>query len=149
MDGDTSMEWMYSTAMTPMGSVSWGELEGFGELLMGLLGLMPGFANLGSRMKMAPAVPINGYYPGGRGVMYERFASAVSPAMAVNSTATPDATMVIPSGYSSPMNVADNYSSRMKAFFIPPKSGKYRFVIASDDSSYLQMTSKDPVTGMA
>src|SRR5437868_410349 len=45
----------------------------------------------------------------------------------------PDDTF-IDSSFEAPVNFADNYGQRMRAFLLPPVSGSYIFFIASDDN---------------
>ena len=48
----------------------------------------------------------------------------------------PDALTALTS-FASPVNTADSYGSRIRAYVTPPSSGDYQFFIASDDSSQL------------
>lgn len=44
-----------------------------------------------------------------------------------------------------PVDIADNYGSRIRALLVPPVTGTYRFLLASDDSSLLRLsTSTNP-----
>jgi len=52
----------------------------------------------------------------------------------------PDATTTITDFFEAPTNVADNYGQRMRGYFIAPQTGSYTFVIASDDSSELWLS---------
>jgi autotransporter-associated beta strand protein len=51
----------------------------------------------------------------------------------------PDALVAL-SSFASPVNVADNYGSRIRGYVSPALDGDYRFFIASDDSSQLKLS---------
>ena len=42
--------------------------------------------------------------------------------------------------FSTAVDVADNFGSRVRAYLVPPSSGSYRFYIASDDASQLKLS---------
>ena len=42
--------------------------------------------------------------------------------------------------FEAPVNVADNYGTRMRGFFVAPQNGAYTFAIASDDNSELWLS---------
>ena len=51
----------------------------------------------------------------------------------------PDALTAL-SSFASPVDTADSYGSRIRAYVTPPSSGDYQFFIASDDSSQLKFS---------
>ena len=51
----------------------------------------------------------------------------------------PDALTALTS-FASPVNTADSYGSRIRAYVTPPSSGDYQFFIASDDASQLKFS---------
>jgi autotransporter-associated beta strand protein len=51
------------------------------------------------------------------------------------------------SSFDSGTNYADNYGSRIRARFIPPATGNYRFYLASDDNSQLWFSSNASGSG--
>jgi len=56
--------------------------------------------------------------------------------------APPDATMKL-SNLEAPSNRADNFGARLRTIIVPPKSGNYKFFIASDDNGELYLSSSD------
>ena len=53
---------------------------------------------------------------------------------------TPSSTTILTNGFETPVNVADNYGQRLRAFLVPPITGFYTFWIASDDQSVLSLS---------
>jgi hypothetical protein len=53
---------------------------------------------------------------------------------------TPDSTSTITDFFEAPTNAADNYGQRMRGYFIPSQTGNHTFVIASDDTSELWLS---------
>ena len=45
--------------------------------------------------------------------------------------------------FGGPWGLADNYSSRVSGFFVPPTTGDYVFFLSSDDGSYLYLSTDD------
>lgn len=85
----------------------------------------------------------------GTGILRETFTgisgTAVSnltsaPAYIAN---TPATTEILTTAFEAPTNYADNYGQRLRGYFIAPVTGTYRFVIASDDSSELWLSTSD------
>src|SRR5712671_4598943 len=52
---------------------------------------------------------------------------------------TPTFDGILTNGYESPTDVYDSYGQRLRALVIPPVTGAYYFVIASDDNSQLYL----------
>ena len=48
--------------------------------------------------------------------------------------------LVALTNFASPVNIGDNYGSRIRALLVPPVTGDYRFFIASDDNSQLKFS---------
>jgi len=59
---------------------------------------------------------------------------------------SPDATMKL-SNLEAPTNRADNFGARLRTNIVPPKSGNYKFFIASDDNSELYLSTSDDPAG--
>ncbi|HEX5218094.1 MAG TPA: LamG-like jellyroll fold domain-containing protein [Verrucomicrobiae bacterium] len=60
----------------------------------------------------------------------------------------PDSLEVL-SSFSSAVNTADNYGSRIRGLLVPPASGLYRFWIASDDGGVLRLSTTSSPQGAA
>lgn len=58
----------------------------------------------------------------------------------VNQSATAKETLTT---LSTPLNIGDNYGSRIRGFVCPPASGNYRFSIASNDNSELWLSTDE------
>jgi hypothetical protein len=60
----------------------------------------------------------------------------------------PDALTPLPGGdFSTAVNAADNYGSRVRGYLVPDVSGDYRFFLASDDGGQLKLgSSTNPAT---
>ncbi|HAM72380.1 MAG TPA: hypothetical protein DCM86_12120, partial [Verrucomicrobiales bacterium] len=56
---------------------------------------------------------------------------------------TPTSSNVIPDFFEAPINFADNYGQRLRAFVIPPSTGNYVFWVSSDDASTLFLSSDE------
>jgi len=93
-----------------------------------------------------------GYPAGpGTGILREVWTNITGSTVATLTSAaayiadTPTSTSTLTTLFEAPTNTADNYGQRVRGYFIAPVSGAYRFVIASDDSSQLFLsTSEDP-----
>lgn len=57
----------------------------------------------------------------------------------------PTSTATITS-FEGPLNIADNYASRIRGYIYPPKTGSYVFWLASDDAGELWLSSDDNPT---
>ena len=54
---------------------------------------------------------------------------------------------VLTNGFEAPTDVYDNYGQRLRALLIPPTTGSYHFLIASDDNSQLFLSTNDTPAG--
>ena len=86
------------------------------------------------------------------GVMREVWLNLSGSAVAdlTNSSAFPSIPSfdgVLTNGFESPTNVYDNYGQRLRALLIPPTTGNYIFLIASDDASQLFLSTNDTPAG--
>lgn len=100
----------------------------------------------------ASATSIRGLYPSGRGVEYEFYnvsLSGVSNLWRLNKTITvanngTHSTATILKGVMETQHFSQpNHCTRMKAFFIPPRAGTYRFYMQADDIGQLNITYTD------
>jgi hypothetical protein len=56
---------------------------------------------------------------------------------------SPDFDEVITNGFEAPTNVYESYGQRLRALLVPPTTGNYVFLIASDDASHLYLSTND------
>jgi hypothetical protein len=61
--------------------------------------------------------------------------------------ASPSFDGVLTNGFEAPTNVYDNYGQRLRALLLPPTTGTYYFLIASDDNSQLFLSTNDTPAG--
>ncbi|MGA2855153.1 MAG: PA14 domain-containing protein, partial [Verrucomicrobiota bacterium] len=67
-----------------------------------------------------------------------------------NNAAFPDSPSsqdILTNGFETPINVADHYGQRLRALLVPPLTGNYYFVIASDDASQLFLSTNASPSG--
>ncbi|MFO1512378.1 MAG: lamin tail domain-containing protein [Verrucomicrobiota bacterium] len=86
------------------------------------------------------------------GVLREVWLNLTGPAVAdlTNSAAfpsNPSFAEILTNGFEGPVNVDEHYGQRLRALVIPPVTGNYYFVIASDDGSQLFLSPNDSPSG--
>ena len=73
------------------------------------------------------------------GVLKDQFYTGATRATVANGTATLTYTTAL-SALEAPSNIADNYAQSVSGWFTPASTGKYTFIISSDDDSDLYLS---------